>query len=75
MSPSCGSENQNDQSAGLAPAAAGFFVRGNGYYDPTQAIAGRFANMIRLPFSAALMIYLTGLNSEQIAGLTYCKFE
>ncbi|MBB1088591.1 glycosyltransferase family 2 protein [Lysobacter sp. SG-8] len=55
----------------FAPAAAAFFLLGAGYYAWTFATMGRFTNMSALLFSAAVIIFLIGLVSEQITGLTY----
>lgn len=55
----------------FAPAAATFFLIGLGYYGWTFATQGRFTNMSVLLFSAAVIIFLIGLISEQITALTY----
>lgn len=55
----------------FAPAAAGFGVLGVGYYAWTYAAWGRFTNMSALLLSAAVIVFLIGLVSEQITGLTY----
>ena len=55
----------------FAPAAAAFFALGLGYYAYTFASTGRFTNMSALLFSAAVIIFLIGLISEQITSLTY----
>lgn len=55
----------------FAPAAATFFLIGLGYYGWTFAMQGRFTNMSVLLFSAAVIIFLIGLISEQITALTY----
>lgn len=55
----------------FAPAAVTFFLTGAGYYAWTFATMGRFTNMSALLFSAAVIIFLIGLVSEQITGLTY----
>jgi hypothetical protein len=39
----------------------------------TYITAGRFTNMSMLVFSAAVIIFLIGLISEQITALTYSK--
>ena len=53
------------------PASAIFFAMGLGYYAYTYYEAGRFTNMSALLFSAAVIIFLVGLISEQVAALTY----
>lgn len=55
----------------FAPIAAGFFLLGLGYYGYTFATMHRFTNMSTLLFSASVIIFLIGLISEQITGLTY----
>lgn len=55
----------------FAPAGAMFFVLGLGYYAYTYITEGRFTNMSALLFSAAVIIFLIGLISEQITALTY----
>jgi glycosyltransferase involved in cell wall biosynthesis len=55
----------------FAPTAAGFFAIGMGYYGWTFATTGRFTNMSALLFSAAVIIFLIGLVSEQVTALTY----
>ncbi|HRP71895.1 MAG TPA: glycosyltransferase family 2 protein [Luteimonas sp.] len=55
----------------FAPAAMAFFLMGAGYYGWTYATQGRFTNMSVLLFSAAVIIFLIGLISEQITALTY----
>ena len=55
----------------FAPAAVAFFLMGAGYYGYTFATMHRFTNMSMLLFSAAVIIFLIGLISEQITGLTY----
>ncbi|WP_313642600.1 glycosyltransferase family 2 protein [Stenotrophomonas sp.] len=55
----------------FAPIAAAFFLTGLGYYGYTFATMHRFTNMSTLLFSAAVIIFLIGLISEQITGLTY----
>jgi hypothetical protein len=51
--------------------ALGFFGTGLGWYAYTFATEGRFTNMSTLLFSAAVIVFLIGLVSEQITGLTY----
>lgn len=55
----------------FVPASAGFFALGAGYYIYTFLTAGRFTNMSLLLFSAAVIVFLIGLVSEQITSLTY----
>lgn len=55
------------------PASGLFFVTGAGYYAFTYLTAGRFTNMSMLLFSAAVIIFLIGLISEQITALTYSR--
>lgn len=55
----------------FAPAGGFFFLVGMGYYAYTFATQGRFTNMSTLLFSAAVIIFLIGLVSEQITALTY----
>ncbi len=53
------------------PTAMVFFLTGLGYYGYTFVTQGRFTNMSALLFSAAVIIFLIGLISEQITSLTY----
>lgn len=53
------------------PTTAVFFATGLGYYAYTFFTMGRFTNMSALLFSASVIIFLIGLVSEQITGLTY----
>lgn len=55
----------------FAPASATFFLLGLGYYVHTYLAEHRFTNMSMLLFSAAVIIFLIGLISEQITSLTY----
>ena len=55
----------------FAPTAFAFFLIGLGYYAWTFATQGRFTNMSVLLFSAAVIVFLIGLVSEQITSLTY----
>ena len=55
------------------PASGLFFVTGAGYYAFTFLTVGRFTNMSMLLFSAAVIIFLIGLISEQITALTYSR--
>ncbi|MFO7903776.1 MAG: glycosyltransferase family 2 protein [Pirellulaceae bacterium] len=53
------------------PTAATFFSVGLIYYIYTYSTMGRFTNMSMLLFSAAVIIFLIGLISEQITALNY----
>lgn len=55
----------------FAPVAAGFFLLGMGNYAYTFSIGHRFTNMSALLMSAAVIVFLIGLISEQITNLTY----
>lgn len=55
----------------FAPTAAVFFLAALGWYGYTFATQGRLTNMSTLLFSAAAIIFLIGLVSEQITNLTY----
>ncbi|MFB9067147.1 glycosyltransferase family 2 protein [Pseudofulvimonas gallinarii] len=55
----------------FVPASLAFFGTGLGYYVWTYSTMGRFTNMSMLLFSAAVIIFLIGLISEQITSLTY----
>jgi glycosyltransferase involved in cell wall biosynthesis len=55
------------------PISGLFFATGLGYYVYTYFTTGRFTNMSMLVFSAAVIIFLIGLISEQITALTYSK--
>ena len=55
------------------PAAVTFFMTGLGYYAYTFLTFGRFTNMSTLLFSAAVIIFLIGLVSEQITSLSYTR--
>ncbi len=59
----------------FAPAGLLFFMTGAAYYAYTFATMGRFTNMSALLFSAAVIIFLIGLVSEQITSLTYKKHD
>jgi glycosyltransferase involved in cell wall biosynthesis len=59
----------------FAPAGLGFFVLGLGYYAYTFMTEHRFTNMSALLLSAAVIIFLIGLVSEQITGLTYRRHD
>ena len=53
------------------PTSALFFLTGVSYYAYTYTTSGRFTNMSMLLLSAAVIIFLIGLISEQITALTY----
>jgi len=55
----------------FAPTAFAFGLLGLGYYCWTFATQGRFTNMSALLLSAAVIVFLIGLISEQITNLTY----
>lgn len=55
----------------FAPIAGFFALTGLGYYGYTFATEHRLTNMSTLLFSAAVIIFLIGLISEQITNLTY----
>ena len=55
----------------FAPTAAVFFLAGLGWYGYTFTLRHQFTNMSLLLFSAAVIIFLIGLISEQITNLTY----
>ena len=55
------------------PISGLFFATGLGWYVFTYATAARFTNMSMLLFSAAVIVFLIGLISEQITALTYSK--
>ena len=55
------------------PVSGLFFATGLGYYAYTYATTGRFTNMSMLILSAAVIIFLIGLLSEQITALTFSK--
>jgi hypothetical protein len=57
----------------FAPTAIAFGTVGLGYYAYTYLTQGRFTNMSVLLFSAAVIVFLIGLISEQITALTYRK--
>jgi len=57
----------------FAPVSIGFFLLGLAYYGWTFATEHRFTNMSALLFSAAVIVFLIGLVSEQITALTYRK--
>ena len=53
------------------PIALAHLILGLGYYTFTYITEGRFTNMSALLLSNAVLIFLIGLVSEQIANLTY----
>jgi glycosyltransferase involved in cell wall biosynthesis len=55
----------------FAPTALGFGLLGVAYYAWSFAKYGRFTNMSALLLSAAVVVFLIGLVSEQITALTY----
>lgn len=55
------------------PASGLFFATGATYYAYTYLTTGRFTNMSILLFSAAVIVFLIGLISEQITALTYSR--
>lgn len=55
----------------FAPASIAFFLLGFGHYMYTFFTAHRLTNMSVLLFSAAVIVFLIGLISEQITALTY----
>lgn len=55
------------------PVSLSFFATGLGYYAYTFATQHRFTNMSTLLFSAAVIVFLIGLISEQITNLTYLR--
>lgn len=57
----------------FAPASVMFFLLGLGNYIYTFVTEGRFTNMSALLLSAAVIVFLIGLISEQITSLLYRK--
>ena len=55
----------------FVPTSAVFFLLGIAYYAYTFVTAHRFTNMSMLLFSAAVIVFLIGLISEQITALMY----
>ncbi len=55
----------------FVPAATAFMAAGLGWYGWTFLESGRFTNMSMLLLSAAVIVFLIGLVSEQITNLTY----
>lgn len=59
----------------FVPTGAAFFLLGLGYYLYTFITTHRFTNMSALLFSAAVIVFLIGLISEQITALTYRRHD
>lgn len=59
----------------FVPASVGFFLLGLGHYLYTFITSHRLTNMSVLLFSAAVIVFLIGLISEQITALTYRREE
>jgi glycosyltransferase involved in cell wall biosynthesis len=59
----------------FAPVGVAFAALGLGWYGWTLHAEGRFTNMSALLLSAAVIVFLVGLVSEQITGLTYRKHD
>ncbi|MBX3725701.1 MAG: glycosyltransferase family 2 protein [Xanthomonadales bacterium] len=59
----------------FVPTAFAFAMLGLGHYAYTFATQGRFTNMSALLLSAAVIVFLVGLVSEQITSLTYRRDE
>jgi hypothetical protein len=57
----------------FAPVSGIFGLLGLGYYAWTFLTEHRFTNMSALLLSAAVVVFLIGLVSEQITALTYRK--
>ena len=55
------------------PVSGLFFATGAAWYAYTFATMARFTNMSMLLFSAAVIVFLIGLISEQITSLTYSR--
>ena len=55
----------------FAPTAMAFLLLGLGWYGWTLATENRFTNMSALLLSAAVIVFLIGLISEQVTSLTY----
>lgn len=55
----------------FAPASGVFFLVGLAWYIYTYFTRGQFTNMSMLLWSAAVIVFLIGLISEQITALTY----
>jgi glycosyltransferase involved in cell wall biosynthesis len=59
----------------FVPASAVFFLLGLGHYLYTFTTMHRLTNMSVLLFSAAVIVFLIGLISEQITALTYRRHD
>lgn len=59
----------------FAPVGLAFGLLGLGYYAYTYSTEQRFTNMSMLLLSAAVIIFLIGLVSEQITALTYRRHD
>lgn len=59
----------------FAPISGSFFFMGLAYYGYTFVTEHRFTNMSALLLSAAVIVFLIGLISEQITSLTYRREE
>jgi glycosyltransferase involved in cell wall biosynthesis len=59
----------------FAPTSLGFFLAGVCWYGYTFATRHQFTNMSMLLFSAAVIVFLIGLISEQITQLLYRKID
>jgi len=59
----------------FAPVGLAFGLLGFGYYAYTYSTEQRFTNMSMLLLSAAVIIFLIGLVSEQITALTYRRHD
>lgn len=57
----------------FAPVGMGFALVGAGYYAYTFVTVQRFTNMSLLLFSAAVIVFLIGLVSEQITSLVFSR--
>ena len=57
----------------FVPASLIFLLTGRGYYGYSLVTVGRFTNMSLLLFSAAVIIFLIGLVSEQITTLLFSR--
>lgn len=57
------------------PASLSFLLAGAGHYLFTYLTMGRFTNMSALLLSAAVIVFLIGLVSEQITSLTYLSAQ
>ena len=59
----------------FAPVSIGFLALGLAYYAWTFTMEHRFTNMSALLVSAAVVVFLIGLVSEQITSLTYKRVD